>query len=198
MGGVITDARGRTTLAGLWACGEAACTGVHGANRLASNSLLEAVVFAAHVAEDIAAEAPQWPALGMDAGVEEVEFPSIEPVRATRLIQRLRETMAAHVGVERSEASLRAALWELQEIETEASPPALRNMAASALLIAAAAFARKESRGAHFRLDYPNAAAGKPQHTYLTLPGARKILADATGGSFADAMSNSRRRRAVM
>src|SRR5271157_1652804 len=64
MGGVLTDARGRTSLTGLWACGEVACTGVHGANRLASNSLLEAVVFGARVAEDIASREQNWRALG--------------------------------------------------------------------------------------------------------------------------------------
>ncbi len=188
MGGVLTDARGRTTLTGLWACGEAACTRVHGANRLASNSLLEAVVFGARVAEDIAAEEPHWRAFGSVGSVPEtINVGVTDPAHSARLTKRLRETMAAQVGVERSEASLRAALWSLQEIEAGAFTPALRNMAASALLVAAAASERKESRGAHFRLDYPEAEESKPRHTTMTLDDARKTLTGATGGAFEEA-----------
>ncbi len=195
MGGVLTDARGRTTLTGLWACGEAACTGVHGANRLASNSLLEAVVFGARVAEDIAAEEPHWRAFGLESSVPEtINVGGSDPAHAARLVKQLRETMAAQAGVERSEASLMAALWSLREIEAAAVTPALRNMATPALLIAAAAYERKESRGAHFRLDCPEAGEGKPRHTYLTLDEARKTLAAATGGAFEEAP----RRRVVM
>ena len=185
MGGVLTDARGCTTLAGLWACGEAACTGVHGANRLASNSLLEAVVFGARVAEDIAASEPHWRALGEVCGAPDaINIALDDPAHAARLIKWLREIMAAQVGVERSEASLRAALWSLREIKAGAASPALQNMVTGALLVTAGAFARKESRGAHLRLDYPETADAKPYHTYLTLDRACKILADATGGDF--------------
>ena len=199
MGGVLTDARGRTTLTGLWACGEVACTGVHGANRLASNSLLEAVVFGARVAEDIASREPNWRALGEQSDVPEtVNLAVADPAHASRLVKWLRETMAAQVGVERSEASLRAALWSLQEIKAGAAAPALKNMVTAALLITAGAFARNESRGAHFRLDYPETAATKPRHTYLTLDRAREILADVTGGYFGEFISDAPRRQAVM
>ena len=197
MGGVLTDARGRTTLSGLWACGETACTGVHGANWLASNSLLEAVVFAARVAEDIAAEAPHWRAFGGESSAPETITVGVaDPAHAARLIKGLRETMASQVGVERSEASLRSALWSLQEIEAGAVTPALRNMVTGALLVAAAAYERKESRGAHFRLDYPAAGEGRARHTYLTLDGARRTLAAATSGLFVEAVPP--RRRVVM
>ncbi|MGB7914867.1 MAG: L-aspartate oxidase [Rhodomicrobium sp.] len=199
MGGVLTDARGRTTLAGLWACGEAACTAVHGANRLASNSLLEAVVFGARVAEDIAASEPHWRALGEVCGAPDTINIAIEdPAQASRLVKRLRETMAAQVGVERSEASLRAALWSLQEIKAGAASPALQNMVTGALLVTAGAFARKESRGAHLRLDNPETAGAKPYHTYLTLDRACEILADATGGYWGEFASDAPRRHAVM
>ncbi len=199
MGGVATDARGRTTLSGLWACGEVACTGVHGANRLASNSLLEAVVFGARVAEDILAGEQYWRALGEQGGAPEtVNLPVEDALHATRLVKWLRETMANEVGVERSESSLRAALWSLQEIKAGAAAPALKNMVTAALLVTAGAFARKESRGAHFRLDHPEAADNKPHHTYLTLDCARDILADVTGGYFGEFISDAPRRHAVM
>ncbi len=199
MGGVLTDARGRTTLTGLWACGEVACTGVHGANRLASNSLLEAVVFGARVAEDIASREQNWRALGEQSDVPDTINLAVEdPAHATRLVKWLRETMASQVGVERSEASLRAALWSLQEIKAGAASPALKNMVTAALLITVGAFARKESRGAHFRLDYPERAASKPHHTYLTLDRARQIVADVTGGYFGEFISDAPRRHAVM
>ncbi len=182
MGGVLTDARGRSSLTGLWACGEAACTGVHGANRLASNSLLEAVVFAARVAADIAAEAPNWTALAEECGGagETIDLPR-EDAAASLQATRLRELMAAHAGVERSESSLKTALSSLRELNAAASATELRNMAEAALLIVAGAYARKESRGAHFRLDYPLPAEGGPRHTYLTLREARALMAEVTG-----------------
>ena len=199
MGGVLTDARGRTTLTGLWACGEVACTGVHGANRLASNSLLEAVVFGARVAEDIASREQNWRALGEQSDVPDTLNLAVEdPAHATRLVKWLRETMASQVGVERSEASLRAALWSLQEIKAGAASPALKNMVTAALLVTVGAFSRQESRGAHFRLDYPEKAAAKPHHTYLTLDRARQIVADVTGGYFGEFISDAPRRHAVM
>lgn len=199
MGGVVTDARGRTSLTGLWACGEAACTGVHGANRLASNSLLEAVVFGARVAEDITAREPNWRAFNEQSDVPEtISLAEADPSHALRLVTWLRESMAAEVGVERSEASLRAALLSLQEIKAGAAAPQLKNMVTAALLITAGAYARKESRGAHFRLDFPKPADGKPQHTYLTLARARVILSEVTGGYFGEFISDAPRRHAVM
>lgn len=199
MGGVVTDARGRTSLTGLWACGEVACTGVHGANRLASNSLLEAAVFGARVADDIASREPNWRAFSEQSDVPETIAIAVDdPAHASRLVTWLRETMAAEVGVERSEASLRAALWSLQEIKAGAAAPATKNMITAALLIAVGAFTRKESRGAHFRLDFPKPADGKPHHTYLTLARAREILAEVTGGYFGEFGSDAPRRHAVI
>lgn len=155
MGGVATDLAGRTSLPGLWACGEVACTGVHGANRLASNSLLEAVVFARRVAEDIAA-APPIPSAGADA-VGGDAAPAAAP-EAAALVRRV---MAAHMGLVRSGAGLRQALAALAEVPVQPVPLPDRaqaeaaNMVLAARLMTAAALRREESRGAHCRLDAP-------------------------------------------
>jgi L-aspartate oxidase len=184
MGGVLTDARGRTSLTGLWACGEVACTGLHGANRLASNSLQEAVVFGARVAADIAADAPHWPALAEEdsALVDSIELPQEDAAKAASIVQRLRGIMARCVGVERSETTLVEALQALKELGAEARGCELRGMIDAALLVAAGAYVRKESRGAHRRLDYP-AAQEPARHSYLTLGQARALMAAATGGA---------------
>ena len=199
MGGVFTDARGRTSLSGLWACGEAACTGLHGANRLASNSLQEAVVFAARVAADIAAEAQHWQALGEEAGgaEETIELPEEDAAKTAGAIQRLRDTMARYAGVERSEASLQTALSVLKELEAEAQSIELRGMIEAAVLITAGAYARKESRGAHCRLDYPEAKE-IARHTALTLGEARKLMEAVTGGGAQDRSAGFRRLRAAV
>jgi L-aspartate oxidase len=182
MGGIFTDGRGRTTLTGLWACGEVACTGVHGANRLASNSLLEAVVFAARVAEDIAGEASQWYALGTEGGVDEtIDLRMASPATTAGLIQRLREIMSAKVGVERSGVSLKEALSSLRELEVQPGSAALDGMLTAALLVTSAAYARGESRGANFRTDYPSTGDGKAHHTFLTLRQAQEIQDEAIG-----------------
>ncbi len=200
MGGVFTDVCGRTSLTGLWACGEAACTGVHGANRLASNSLLEAIVFAARVASDIAAEAQQWAAIGEESGACEgsIELPKEDAAKTESAIKRLRSIMAQYVGVERSEATLKTALSSLKELEAEAEPAGLRSTIESALLITAGAYERKESRGAHCRLDYPALAKGTPRHTYLTLNEARRIMETVTGGEPQDRSADFRHLRAAV
>lgn len=200
MGGVLTDARGRSSLTGLWACGEAACTGVHGANRLASNSLLEAVVFAARVASDIAEEAQHWEALGEEATACEasIDLPKEDAAKTESAIKRLRSVMAQYAGVERSEATLKTALSALKELEAGAVSIELRSMIESALLITAGACARRESRGAHCRLDYPGEATGTPRHTYLTLSEARKIMETVTGGEPQDRSADFWRFRAAV
>jgi len=175
MGGVATDARGRTSLTGLWAAGEVACTGAHGANRLASNSLLEAVVFAARIADDIAG----LPS-GSRAGVlralpnEAAESRLIDAARE----RALRRLMSAHVGVIRDTDGLKHALVEIAAMERKSGrEPELRNMATAALLVTAGALKRDESRGGHFRSDFPGADPAQPQRTFMTLDGARAIAA---------------------
>jgi L-aspartate oxidase len=173
MGGVATDANGRTSLEGLWAAGEVASTGAHGANRLASNSLLEAVVYAARIAEDIGRlRAPPTPARAIEVPRGMTPLGKTDPAHE----QALRRVMSSHVGVIRDHEGLSHALSEIARMERDcARVPQWRNMATAALLITAGALQRKESRGGHYRSDYPNADPAWQKRTFLTLDDARKI-----------------------
>jgi L-aspartate oxidase len=173
MGGVLTDKDGRTSLEGLWACGEVASTGAHGANRLASNSLLEAVVFAARIAEDLN---------GRAFAPIETKLPdgTVEAKPDTPAMRTLREMMSRNVGVLRDKTGLTRALAALLKIDADTkAPEELRSMAVVGLLVAAAAFQRHESRGSHERLDYPDTDAKLARRTFLTLEDARRIAIDA-------------------
>jgi L-aspartate oxidase len=145
MGGVWTDLRGRTSLAGLWACGEVASTGLHGANRLASNSLLEGLVFAGAIARDIEGQMPR------SSGV-----PQMPPPIGRSGMLGLRRLMDERVGVVRHEAGLSRAVREIAPIvlQGEADDESL-----VALMIAVQALARRESRGSHRRSDWPQRMA---------------------------------------
>jgi len=174
MGGIATDVAGRSTLPGLWACGEVASTGLHGANRLASNGLLEALVYARRAAEDIArtvGELPEAPEITLrrEAGGDSP---------APALIARLRRSMTAGAGVIRTPEGMRDTLREIAAIEA-AQPgcAALRNMTATATLIAAAALTRRESRGAHFRADSSEPPAVLGQRSRMTLDQALSLRA---------------------
>ncbi len=170
MGGIATDARGRSSVPGLWAVGEVASTGLHGANRLASNSLLEAVVFAARAAHDIGA-------LDRERGRRErVELQRVGDSTAdhgaTRgpAVARLRRTMSQHVGVVRDATGLKKAISALRDIERQAgNDRVLANMALAARFIAAGALLREESRGAQARSDYPMPNAELAARAFLTL-----------------------------
>lgn len=172
MGGIETDARGRTSLEGLWAVGECASTGLHGANRLASNSLLETLVFGAHAAEDIKAHVTAGRAGGTPPAP--ARFHASPPPKV------LREAMTRHVGLERDAAGLEAALATIDAVERSANgEPSLLNMTAAARLVTVAALNRKESRGGHFRSDYPQTDENGAR-TRLTLDDARPAVpADA-------------------
>ena len=161
MGGIQTDLEGRASLPGLWAVGEVASTGVHGANRLASNSLLEGLVFADRagrsVAAALAAAPTAPPAPPADAGGER---DTGADDRCEEIRREMREIMTAGVGVQRTEASLLHAEQELDRLTRETPPNAWRtgNQLLVARLITEAARRRRESRGGHRRLDYPPAA----------------------------------------
>jgi L-aspartate oxidase len=182
MGGVLTDARGRSSVDGLWACGEVACTGAHGANRLASNSLLEAVVFGARIARDIASlPSPPSRAVRLEPRPASSALNQEQSARATH---QLRCLMTAQVGVIRNGASLANALGEIQALEKDAGRDRrLLNMLTAAKLIAAAALARKESRGAHYRGDYPAANPALLRRSFFTLEQAEAIAANAAEGT---------------
>ena len=167
-GGVVTDLRGQTSIEGLYACGEVACTGVHGANRLASNSLLEALAFAHQVSQDairyvsrnefVLPPIPQWDESGT--------FDSEEWVLISHDLKEIKTLMWDYVGIVRSNHRLERALSRIrlirQEVEnyyrrtkvTDALIE-LRNLATVAQLIVRSALLRKESRGLHYMTDYP-------------------------------------------
>lgn len=171
MGGVRTDLSGRTTLPGLYAAGEVACTGVHGANRLASNSLLEGLVFGARAAEAMLEE-------GTSANPESTKTPKENVAAkpnpdATQLRERLRNDMWAFAGLLRDRAGLAAMQSELDAMQLQLPTGAtrenveLRNLHTVAELITAAALAREESRGAHARTDFPEHASGRAKHSRM-------------------------------
>jgi L-aspartate oxidase len=167
MGGIAVDERGRSSVPGLWACGEVAATGLHGANRLASNSLLEAAAFARWIASDIAA--PEMP---RRARLQSLNNDGVS--RAVDVVEanRLRELMTRHVGVTRDEAGLLEAIDGLNELafgRRSADRPALADRALAGLFIAVAANLRTESRGAHFRRDYLEARSEWAHRIELTL-----------------------------
>ncbi len=155
MGGVAVDLDGRTGLPGLWAAGEVACTGVHGANRLASNSLLEALVFGARVARSVADTLPH---VNRPAG-DLVLPPIAPPAAAPEAARALRALAWDAVGLVRTGEGLSRALVRLDGLDREIPPGAVeaRSLATVARLVATAALARPESRGAHFRADRPAA-----------------------------------------
>jgi L-aspartate oxidase len=161
MGGVRTDLEGRTSLAGLYAAGEVACTGVHGANRLASNSLLEGLVYGARAGAAAAREwagVPDAPrpreAAAGDAGPSADELGRANAA-ANAVRKRVRRLMWERVGILRSRAALERALREFEQIAAAPLRPAPRNFLTVALLVARSALWREESRGGHFRLDFP-------------------------------------------
>jgi len=162
MGGILTDVHGRTTVPGLYAAGEAACTGVHGANRLASNSLLEGLVFGVLAADAMIADTASQPN-------PMISIPSLLPpiegntpdADTERWIENLRNSMWRYAGLLRDAEGLETMQHKLEALAATL-PRGLsrraieaRNLHAVASIIVASALARHESRGAHYRNDYP-------------------------------------------
>ena len=160
IGGVRTDLEGRTSLAGLFAAGEAASTGVHGANRLAGNSLLEGLVYGARAGKAMREELQHPREVSsskkkaasqngpVDTGIEE-------------LIGQIQDVMWRHAGIVRTSAGMRDAIRMLEELSPRMAHPRTRrsceaaNLHLAGLLVARSALAREESRGAHYRTDFP-------------------------------------------
>jgi L-aspartate oxidase len=172
-GGVRTDLHGRTTVPGLYACGEVACTGVHGANRLASNSLLEGLVFAERIAADILAGREAAGGTAGTAGAPGAPVPpagAAGPLLASEARYEIQQIMSAGAGVLRSADSLAAAAGALERLRTAAAEARDRdgktaepcvetweatNLALVAQVLVAAARRREETRGCHWREDRP-------------------------------------------
>jgi L-aspartate oxidase len=160
MGGVRTDLEGRATLPGLYAAGEAAATGVHGANRLASNSLLEGLVFGARAGRAMREE------LRSVHSKPEHERPAAasgsSDVAAHQIVQQIQDLIWKDAGIVRTGAGLKNAIECLEELSSGADDPETRrgheaqNLLLSGLLVARSALAREESRGAHYRTDFPD------------------------------------------
>jgi L-aspartate oxidase len=160
IGGVRTDLNGKTNVAGLYAAGEVAATGVHGANRLPSNSLLEALVYGARAGKAMR-EVEKIPSKG---GAEPKAAYSNGPVDAgmEELIGQIQDLMWSEVGIVRMRPGMHKAVKALEEMAPKVAHPRTRrgheaaNLHLAALLTARSALAREESRGAHYRIDYPD------------------------------------------
>ncbi len=174
-GGVLTDLEARTSLRRLYAVGEVACTGVHGANRLASNSLLEALVFADHAARDTLALLEREGPSGPPTNPGELEAPNdparrgveVSPEFVAQLRLLVQTLMWSHVGIVRSDRRLKQALREVEILHHAVESLVgtsqltlelleLRNLALVGKLIIECALRRKESRGLHYNVDYPD------------------------------------------
>jgi L-aspartate oxidase len=160
MGGVRTDLYGLTSVPGLYAAGEAAATGVHGANRLASNSLLEGLVFGARAGNKMRDELRRPPAKAPKPAAPATSSGSGDG-NAEQVIRDIQDLMWNEVGIVRQGAGLKRAIERLQQIAPQAAHPASRrgweaqSLSITGLLVARSALAREESRGAHYRTDFP-------------------------------------------
>jgi L-aspartate oxidase len=156
MGGIRTDLHGRSTLHGLYAAGEVSCTGVHGANRLASNSLLEGLVFGARAGASALTDSPKSQVPSPKSGIGRLEAWDLGlGTIATAVKKRVKRVMWERVGILRDKDSLNRALKEFEQISQANLSTSSRNFVTLAKLVATGALWREESRGGHFRTDFP-------------------------------------------
>ena len=194
MGGVGTDTRGATSVPGLFAAGEVACTGVHGANRLASNSLLEGLVFGARAGEAAALYAShlrpeRGPSVARDVAADETEDDRGDRLDMEKLLNSLRRLMWEKVGIIRSKQGLLSALTQLEKWEERLKDRCrtrreleVRNMVTVGHLVATAALQREHSLGAHFRSDHPEEfASGWDRHIQLQAEAPGRALVRRAG-----------------
>ena len=186
MGGIVSDSSGRTSIKGLWACGEVAATGVHGANRLASNSLLEGIVFGCRVAEDINKQKLPHN-LNIDAEIPKTPEITGSNLEVNFLTKSLRKIMYENVGLCRDLKGMKLAYkahknlalklthFEIQKgtlnptLDMIRGWGELRNLTLAGCLVTKAALGRSESRGAHYRLDFPKQKLEANVRQYLKL-----------------------------
>ena len=174
IGGVKVDTFGRTSIEGLFAVGEASCTGVHGANRLASNSLLECLVFGNRVAYGMYRD---WRYLHLDFQELRIKKEAFPPkVNESYTLQDVKRVMWENVGIVRSAQSLTKAIDRLSEIASSSSPWEVRNGALLGLAIAVSAMRREESRGGHFRSDFPYERAEFRKHSEFTITDLERLI----------------------
>lgn len=176
VGGIVTDANGRTSLDGLYACGSVASTGVNGAGLVTSNVLIEPIVFASRIAADVLNHYPlskvsqvlERPLSGDHSDLQEDQF------------AKLRLMMSTHVANSRDKDGLATALQEIVNLEQDCNSLRLLNILAVAKLIATAAYLREESRGVHQRNDFPEPVDGWQKRTFITLDQSNEITNEAS------------------
>jgi len=191
---VWTDTRGATSVPGLFAAGEVACTGVHGANRLASNSLLEGLVFGARAVEAAALYAShlrpeRGPSVAQDVAADEAEDDRGDRLDMEKLLNSLRRLMWEKVGIIRSKQGLLSALTQLEKWEERLKDRCrtrreleVRNMVTVGHLVATAALQREHGLGAHFRSDHPEEfASGWDRHIQLQAEAPGRALVRRAG-----------------
>ncbi len=185
MGGIRTDLWGRSTVPGFYAAGEVTCTGVHGANRLASNSLLEGLVFGARAGEAAAEDNFKFQITNFKLDNQHTEAGNVESGIATAVKKRIKRVMWERVGILRNRDSLRRAIKEFDQIAAGNLSTSSRNFVTLAKLVADAALWREESRGGHFRNDFPQ------QHDEWRVHSIQKISSEISSTDRINFMSKS-------
>ena len=155
MGGIRTDLHGRSSVPGLYAAGEVTCTGVHGANRLASNSLLEGLVFGARAGEAAFADSSEFRVPSSESEDQRPKAKDLSTEISTAVKKRVKRVMWERVGILRDRDSLVRAIREFEQISSSNLSTSSRNFVTLALLVSKAALWREESRGGHYRTDFP-------------------------------------------